>query len=176
MYKKTCIELIKPQINMVSVLLSWVRQLQNAGVSALLSAFRGGGASQQKIRGVRPWLAQCSLTHGDTTSPPNLRVDLKFKPLGCCHRVTLEVPIQEDSMSLATDKMMSNHIILYLWLDWSCQHHTFKILACSPHHQSCRQSSGKSSSILVIWREIIDKTYRCSLDIGHKHYTTSWKS
>lgn len=29
----------------------------------------------------------------------------KFKPLGCCHKVTKEVPIQEGSWSLATDKM-----------------------------------------------------------------------
>ena len=38
------------------------------------------------------------------------------------------------------------------------------------------QSTGKSFLILVIWREIINKTYRCSSAIGHKHYTTSWKS
>ena len=35
----------------------------------------------------------------------------KFKTLGCCHRVTLERPIQEGSRSLATDKTTSNHII-----------------------------------------------------------------
>jgi hypothetical protein len=35
----------------------------------------------------------------------------KFKPLGCCHRVTVEVPIQEGSRSLATDTIMSNHVI-----------------------------------------------------------------
>ena len=35
----------------------------------------------------------------------------QFKPLGCCHRVTLEVHIQEGSRSLATDKMKSNHVI-----------------------------------------------------------------
>ena len=35
----------------------------------------------------------------------------KFKPLGCCHRVILEVPIHEGSKSLATDKMTSNHVI-----------------------------------------------------------------
>jgi hypothetical protein len=34
----------------------------------------------------------------------------KFKPLGCCHRVTLEVPIQVGSQSLATDNMTSNHV------------------------------------------------------------------
>ena len=46
----------------------------------------------------------------------------------------------------------------------------------SHHHESCRQSTGKSFSILVIRREIIDKAYRCSSSIGHKHYTTSRKS
>ena len=35
----------------------------------------------------------------------------EFKPLGSCHRVILEVPIQEVSRSLATDKMTSNNVI-----------------------------------------------------------------
>ena len=35
--------------------------------------------------------------------------------LGCCHRFTLEVPVQEGPRSLATDKM-SNHVIAILAL------------------------------------------------------------
>ena len=58
-------------------------------------------------------------------------------------------------------------IMLYLG------HHTFKILA-SRHHESSRQSIGKLFLILIVWREIIDKTYQCSSANGHKHYT-SWK-
>ena len=79
------IKLIKLRTNIVSFLFSWVRQLQNAVVSAYFSAFCGGGATQQKIWSVAPWLTQCSVTHGDTTSPSCLRVDLKkFYPLGSC--------------------------------------------------------------------------------------------
>ena len=35
----------------------------------------------------------------------------RAEPLGFCHRVTLEMPIQEGSRSLATYKMMSNQVI-----------------------------------------------------------------
>jgi hypothetical protein len=52
--KNNIIELIKPHTNMISFLFSRVKQLQNAGVSADLSALCGGGASQQKIRSMAP--------------------------------------------------------------------------------------------------------------------------
>ena len=40
-----------------------------------------GGAGQQKIRSIAPLLAQCSVTHGNTTSPPSLELE-NFSPLG----------------------------------------------------------------------------------------------
>ena len=62
-------------------------------------------------------LAQCSVTHGDTMSPPSLRVELENSiPLGATI-VTSEVPIQEGSRSLATDKITSNY--MYSSFDWT---------------------------------------------------------
>ena len=45
---KKYIELIKLHTNMISLFLSWVRLLQNAGVSAWLSAFNSGVAATGK--------------------------------------------------------------------------------------------------------------------------------
>ena len=71
-----------------------------------------GQASRKYGELSRDWLSVLSLMG----TPPYITAKSKgkariFKPLGCCHRVTLEVPIQEGSRSLATDKITSNHII-----------------------------------------------------------------
>jgi hypothetical protein len=64
-----------------------------------------GQASRKYIVLCHDWLSVLSLMG------TLLHHQVKFKPLGCCHRVTLEVPIEEGSRSLATDKMTSNHVI-----------------------------------------------------------------
>ena len=73
---------------------------------------------------------QCSVTHGDTTSPAFSKGrHQECEPFGCCHRIALEAPFQEGSMSLATDKITSNHVISTVALIG--QHLT--------HHKSSRQ-------------------------------------
>ena len=52
------------------------------------------------------------------------------------------MPIQEGSRSLATDKMMSNQVI-YSSFDWT------------DHHESSRQSTGKSFFFFYLFLKII---------------------
>ena len=111
-----------------------------------------------------------------------VRVDIQnVSPLGPAIELYNKFPSKKAQDHWLQIKLCQ--ITLYVqfdWLDWSCQHLTFKILASSHHHESRRQSTGKSFLILVIWREIMKRMYRwmsrCSLAIGHTHYKTSWKS
>ena len=64
-------------------------------------------------------------------SPLSVRGDLENSSPFASDIVTLEVHIHEGSRSLATDKMMSNHVKCTV---------AFKILASSHHHESSRQS------------------------------------
>ena len=97
---------------MVSFLFYWVRQLQNAKGFSLAQCFLWwwGKPAENTERCTVIGSVFCH-SWGLNVNTKSKGRGRKFKPLGCCHRVTLEVPIQEGSRSLATDKIMSNHII-----------------------------------------------------------------
>ena len=88
-------------------LFSCTRQLQNAGVSAQLSAFCGGGAASEKYRAQGlVIISRCAVIGSVFCHSWGHYVTAKSKG-----RARNFKPIQEGSRSLATDKMTSNHVI-----------------------------------------------------------------
>ena len=123
--KNVSLELMKPHTNMVSFLSK--AALKCRCFSSGLSVVEGQPVKIQSVEVgnllqlCRDWLSVLSLME-TLRHRKNLQGELgSSNPLGCCHRFTVEeVPVQEDSRSLATDRMTSNHVIYTVALCKEC--------------------------------------------------------